>query len=273
MDRRDFLQSMVVATAAVGVPTLAAVAPQSSREVRSGSVRLLVTEPDRPTRSGVALLPTIAGIDSYMAQVADLLARDGHVVATWDPYDGKPVPAETMGQLALSRTIRDKDAMRGIRAVIDHLTGSLKLNAIATIGWCLGGRYALLHGGLDPRLAAVVSYNPTIYSPTPVTVQGHLLSKADFPGQTLEEFGIAQRIGCPVQLARPGHDLAQPAEYERLQKALYARAVPTRIDYFPEAAHGFAYQPRNAADRAAAAIAWAGTRGLFESVLAPSSSG
>lgn len=269
MKRRDFLGSIVVATAAASFPGIAAAAPRPTRDVRVGSVRLRITEPDRPTGSAVVLLPTIAGVDGYMAHVADLLARDGHVVAAWDPYDGKPVPAETPGRLALSRAIMDEDAVRGIRTVVDHLTGPMKLARIATIGWCLGGRYALLHGGLDPRLAAVVSYNPTLYSPTPVMVQGHLLSKADFPGQTLDEYGIVRRIACPVQVARPGHDLAQPAEYGKLQAALYARTVPTRIDYFPEAAHGFAYQPRNAADRSAAVIAWAGTRALFDGTLGP----
>lgn len=267
MHRRSFLQSIVVATAAVGFPDVATASPRATREVRSGSVRMLVTEPQQVSGSAVVLLPTIAGIDSYMAHVAELLARDGHVVATWDPYDGKAVPATTPGRLALSRGIRDDDAIHGIRTVIDHLTGPMKLKRIATIGWCLGGRYALLHGGLDQRVAAVVSYNPTIYSPTPVIVQGHLLSKADFPGQTLDEFGISQRIACPVQIARPGHDLAQPAEYDRLQKALYARSVSTRIDYFPAASHGFAYQPKSEADRTAAAIAWAGSRALFDTTL------
>lgn len=83
----------------------------------------------------------------------------------------------------------------------------------------------------------------------------------------MDEFGLSSRIAGPVQICRPGHDLAKPGEYARLQEALYARSAATRIDFFPEAEHGFHYKQDKPANRAAAAMAWPATLAMLGSTL------
>jgi dienelactone hydrolase len=52
------------------------------------------------------------------------------------------------------------------------MQGELGLDAIAGIGWCFGGRVALVHGGSDDRLSAVAAYNPTVWSDATVETRG-----------------------------------------------------------------------------------------------------
>lgn len=205
-----------------------------------------------------------------MLGVATELAERGYASLVWDPYRGDPAPKATGDQLAQSKRIRDEDAMGELRTAVDYLTGPLKLRSVATIGWCLGGRFGLLHAGIDQRVAAAIAYNPTIYAQHPVPLYGIPTSKADFPGQSLDEFTLAAQIACPVQIFRPGHDLAQPAEYERLEQALAGRRAATQTAYFPDAKHGFSYHTDTAADRAAAKLAWPVTLAVLEATRASS---
>lgn len=271
MDRRMFLGGMALPALAPAAAGVAASAPPPPSHIVCGPLNGLLALPaaDRDLRAGLLLQPTIAAIDPYMRRTAAELATAGYTVLVWDPYRGETAPSGTPAQLARSRAIRDDDAMRELRLAVDHLAGDLKLRSVATIGWCLGGRFALVQAGLDDRIAAVVAYNPTIYADRPVALYGIPTSKADFPGQTLDEFALATRIACPVQVFRPGHDLAQPAEYTRLEKALTARRVATQITYFPQAEHGFSYKPENSVNRAAAKLAWPVTLAILDATRVP----
>lgn len=264
MQRRNFLSGAV---AAVSLPAMAKAEPGASggrlEPLALGPVRALLARPRRTGGVGVILQPTIAAIDDYMTRTALSLAELGHTVLIWDPYRGERPPQDMRGQLERSRRIADDDAMHDLMACSEHLSGALGMRRVATIGWCLGGRYGLLQGGLDQRIDLVCAYNPTIYAARPVPLYGIPTSKADFPGQTLDEFALAAHIRGPVQVCRPGKDLAQPAEYQRLQEVLYARQAPTLINYFPQAEHGFAYHVATQGDRAAAAIAWPATLALI----------
>ena len=255
MNRRAFVGAVAAVAAA---PAIAQAGP-TPVERRLGAIRHLVAEPASPTGNAVLLLPTIAGIDAYMASTASELARRGWLAVVWDPYGGDPVPADMMAQLAMSQRLSDERVMADLGALGDHMLGALGARRLATLGWCMGGRFALLHAGLEPKVAAVATYFPTIYSRWPVPLSGAMVSKADFPGQTLDEFALASRIAGAVQINRPGSDLTQAADYAELQAALYARKAATTFSYFPEAHHAFVYRPEGPADTAAAALAWPAT--------------
>ena len=124
------------------------------------------------------------------------------------------------------------------------------LAGTAAIGWCFGGRIGLLHAGSDQRVLALSAYNPTIWSPTPIEINGVSISRADFAGQTLDEFALAKAIRGPVQISRPEHDFTTDAEYMRLMNALCERSDPTLYEYYPDAHHGFSYTPGEANERA-----------------------
>ena len=236
--------------------------------IELGSARAEISAPSQPSGIGVLLYPTIFGIDPPMRHfAADLVARN-HTVAIWDPYDGTPVSVDVMEMVGRSKAIEDDRAIGSLTRVVDHMRDALGLGQIVGIGWCFGGRIGLLHAGLDSRVAALSTYNPTILSPTPIEIKGvGVVSRADNPGQTMDEFDLARKIAGPVQVTRPAHDFTQPAEYEKLVAALFAREAPTFYEYYPGVGHGFSYTPGEANEQAQR-YAWSGTVSLIGS-LAP----
>lgn len=264
MNRRTVLAASSVL---LGVTSQAKAQSVKGGVVRRGNLRLYVARPDAPGRAGVLLHPTIAGLEPRMTRIADAFAQEGFTAVVWDPYDGEDQPIDTMLNFARSKLLTDVGVVQGITRTTDFMQKELGLEAIGSIGWCLGGRTALLHAGLDPRIQAVSAYNPTLLSATPVNVWGQSLSKADVPGQTMDEMAIARKIVGPVQVVRPGHDICQPAEYETLRQALYSRAYPTIFEYHPEAEHGFSYTLDKPASIKANALAWPSSVALFRSGL------
>lgn len=268
MNRRNFIGAASGIAASAAFPSASV---RAATETRLGRVRLHVAEPAQPSSGAVLLLPTIAAIDDYMKKTAAELAGLGHLAVVWDPYDGEQAPTEVMAQVIRSKRLDDETVIRDLVTVVDHLVEQRGITRLATIGWCLGGRFALLIAGRDRRIVAASAYNPTIYSRWPVPISGTPTSKADFPGQTLDEFALASGAVATVEVVRPGNDLTQAADYAELQTALYSRSYPTTFAYYPEAEHGFVYKRDTPANRAAADLAWPSTLGLLQTALTSAS--
>lgn len=234
-----------------------------ARDQSVGSLRVHVAEPDAPSGVGVVLYPTVMGLDEAMRACARDLAQAGLTAVVWDPYDGRAPGGGIMEMLARSKACEDERAVADLTRIVDHMQDDLGLRSIAGVGWCFGGRIALLHAGTDPRVGALAAYNPTMYADSPVLIAGiGPTSRADFPGQTMDEFQLAGAIEGPVQVCRPERDFTQPAEYRRLVDALFARSGPTFYEYYPGAGHGFSHTPGEANERAQQ-FAWATTVSLF----------
>jgi carboxymethylenebutenolidase len=265
MERRDLLR--LTAAAAWTAPALAARAaeapPVGVEAIRLYKLRLFVARAAQPAKMGVVILPTIAGANEFTQTTAKAFAAEGMTAVVWDPYDGQDVPVGMMDQLAWSKKITDDYAVDSLKHIVGYMNSTLSVEKVCSIGWCLGGRFGLIHAGRDTRVAAVASYNPTVYSLNPVTLFGATFSRADFPGQTMDDFATAAAIGCPVQLARPEHDICQPAEYSKLQDALFKRKQPTLYEYYPGVGHGFAYTLDNPANVLAHRRAWALSLAMF----------
>jgi carboxymethylenebutenolidase len=222
--------------------------------------------PAAPARVGVLLYPTIMGVNAPMERFAAELVALGMTVAIWDPYRGEPVSDELTEMVPRSQACEDGAAIDDLTAIADHMQTALGLRRIAGIGWCFGGRIGLLHAGLDERIAVLGAYNPTMLSPMPVEVAGvGVTSRADLPGQTMDELELARRIVGPVQVTRPGRDFTQPAEYQALIEALFQRPAPTFYEYHPGVDHGFSYTPGED-NRRAHRYAWAGTLSLLSTL-------
>lgn len=234
-----------------------------TEEVRIEGLRIQVTHPEAASGAGVLLYPTIMGIDGPMEDFASSLAATGVTAAVWDPYDGEGGTGEIKEMLLRSKQCEDQSMVRDLTRIVDHLRDELELREIAALGWCFGGRIALLHAGSDDRIDLVCAYNPTLYSPTPVEIAGiGLMSRADFPGQTMDEFALSSSIRGPVQVSRPERDFTQNAEYQRLFEVLCGRSGPTIYEFHPGASHGFSYTPGEANEKAHR-VAWATTETLL----------
>ena len=109
----------------------------------------------------------------------------------------------------------------------DFMLGELSLTTIGAAGFCLGGRYGLLLAAREPRVAACVSYYPTIETPP-------------LPGQNQDVVALATDILCPVHMIRAGKDhLTSEDIFQRLQNILQRRAAPTIVQVYPDGDHGF----------------------------------
>jgi carboxymethylenebutenolidase len=234
----------------------------TAEEQRLGSLRIHVARPQSDSKVGALLYPTIFGLEDSMRGFARSIADAGVTAVVWDPYDGEDSTSDAKEMLARSKDREDAEVVRDLKAIVDHMEGELDLPDIAAVGWCFGGRLALVHAGSDDRVGTVCTYNPTMWSETPVAIGPFTQSRADFVGQTMDEFELAKAIGGPVQVCRPGSDFTQPAEYDRLIGALHSRNDPTVYEYYPKAEHGFSYTP-GADNERAQRQSWATTLELL----------
>lgn len=187
------------------------------------------------TTAGVLLLPHVYGIDEFVQDFADGLAERGLTTLAWNPYPELP-----MGAAFTDRPPRPNDGatMKTLAACVDTMGTELGLSAVATIGFCMGGRYALLFGTHEPRLRAAVACYPSIPAQRS-------------PGQDIEPVPAAAGIACPVQVVYPGQDrVTSRPVFQALQAMLQGRSVETTILFYPEAEHGFMHTPSPVNDAA-----------------------
>lgn len=188
----------------------------------------------RVGHAGMLLLPMITGIGEQVRVWADELAGEGITALVWDPFKGRSSDNSTREELAALVRELDDDAVLAEQAeLLDHLTGELRCRTAGVIGWCLGGRFALLLAARDRRLANVVAFHPTVSSELA-------------PNQSYDAIGEAAQITAPVLVSYPSADSVVPnADFEALQTALQARASgATFTQYFPGADHGFSDRAR-----------------------------
>lgn len=193
---------------------------------------------------GMLLLPMIKGIGEQLRAWADELAGRGITALVWDPFKGRSFDNSSIAELSdLLLQLDDDAALAEQVALLDHLYGELGCTKVGTIGWCLGGRFAVLLAARDHRLANVVAYHPTVPSKLR-------------PNQTHDAIADSIGITAPAMIVYPGADAAVPvADFEALQTALQSRETGATItQFYPGAEHGFSDPARQ--DKPVNADAW-----------------
>jgi carboxymethylenebutenolidase len=176
-------------------------------------------------------------------QYADGLAHAGLTAAVCDLYGGLPLVTGYEESLARARTLNDELVEAIVGRWLDLLAGDFALTALGILGFCLGGRFALIRAAQDPRIRACAAAYPSIEAPM-------------LPNQSQDVLKLAGAIACPVHICQPGHDhVATPETYRTLRDALLGRPAPTIVQYYPQAEHGFMHRKEPAANPAATAIA------------------
>ncbi|MFI5710139.1 dienelactone hydrolase family protein [Kribbella sp. NPDC051620] len=178
---------------------------------------------------GMLLLPMIKGIGEQLRNWADELAGRGITALVWDPFKGRSSDNSTIDELAeLLAGLDDDTVLAEQVALLDHLFGELGCTKVGTVGWCLGGRFALLLGARDHRLANVIAFHPTVPSELK-------------PNHSYDAIADSIGITAPVLIAYPGADAAVPvADFEALQTALQSRETGATItQFYPGAEHGY----------------------------------
>lgn len=196
----------------------------------------------RPAAEGVypAVL-VIAGnriSEEYIPNTCAALALAGFVGLAPDIFHVIPDTARTLDEMrAAGARHSDNDVIHDIHSGIGHLRSQpfVRRGGIGVVGFCFGGRIAMLLGARSSEVDAVVAYHPG-----PVTA---------------EEIA---RLKAPVQVHCGTADGNVSVEAIRaLEAMLKARQVPNEVHFYEGANHGFlAYTRPPRYDPVAGALSW-----------------
>jgi carboxymethylenebutenolidase len=189
------------------------------------------------------------GLDDWVKGQARSLAKEGYVVLAPDLYRGKVTnKQEEAHQLMMG--LPEERALRDLKGAYAYLEGrkDVKKDRIGTIGWCMGGKYALRLATEEPRLVAVTAY----YGAPPTDATKIKAINA----AVLGNYGAEDKGPSPDQVK---------AFEDAMKKA--GKSVDVKI--YPGAGHAFAnennpwkgYRPEAAKD------AWARTVAFFKTHL------
>lgn len=199
-------------------------------------LRAYVATPKRP-RSATLLLPMITGIGARVREFADqVAAHTGALALVWDPWHGKSLDDTPFAELQeLHAKLEDEAALAEQRRLLNHLESRHGFAGAGVVGWCLGGRFAVLLGARDSRVSGVVAYHPTLPAEPP-------------PTHTVDAIEAAATVPAPVMVHYPGKDSLVPYEnFAALQAALQGRDTgsATIVHLYPQAKHGFSDSARH----------------------------
>jgi len=214
-------------------------------------------QPEGGSAMGVLLLPMITGVNPFVQEAAAKLAGAGFTALAWEPYSGQPHPKDQAESLAMSQKLLDKPALAEQSIWLTYMLEELGNRSVGVLGWCLGGRYALLLPAQDRRLRAAVAYHPSIVDPP-------------FPNQEMDAAALVGEIQCPLQVLYPNEDrVTSRATFNHLAESLLRMQAPLDLQLYPGADHGFTgpNAQSNPANVLATKIAWPSTVSFLRSAL------
>lgn len=242
-------------------------------------MRIDLDTPDGPldcyvfTPTGAGPWPAIIvymdafGIRPNLFSMAQRLSSHGYVVAVpnlyhrtgaFEPFDPKAVTVEGPERTRFTSMIRSIDGakvMADTGEVLTHLDSRADVlpGDAGTLGYCMGGGYALLAAGTFPdRIAAAASFHG-----------GSLATdRPDSPHLLADK--IRARLYIGVAEIDHTFDRAQQA---RLEDALTRAGVRYTLDVYPGARHGFAVTGHLVYDSSASERHWEEVFRLFGDTL------
>lgn len=192
--------------------------------------------PEKPGRyPGLIVVHEWYGLNDWVKEQTVKLASEGFVALAVDLYRGK-VAADAGEAHELSRGLPDDRAVLDLMAGIVYLTtrNDVDHTRVGTIGWCLGGGYAVQLAMHVPRLGAcVVNYGALPTDPNDL-----------------------QNIGAPFlgNFGADDHGIT-PADVQAFQKSMETLGRKVDIKIYDGAGHGFenpnnkdGYRPQAAED-------------------------
>jgi carboxymethylenebutenolidase len=124
-----------------------------------------LVEPAAPARSGIVLLQEIFGVNEAMRDKARAFAAEGYSVLAPDLF-WRLEPRVDLGYgeddrkrgFGFMQKFDQVAGARDIRVATAWLRASLAGKSVTLVGFCLGGRMAVLAGANNPDVTAVVSF-------------------------------------------------------------------------------------------------------------------
>ena len=196
---------------------------------------ILYTPSGKGPFPGIVVIHEWWGLNDWVKEQAGKLADQGYVALAVDLYRGKVADNPDLAH-ELMRGLPEDRAARDLHAAFEFLKSqpNVKQDRIASIGWCMGGGYALNMAIQEPALAAdVINY-------------GHLVTDP-------EQF---KKMGAAILGIFGGQDRGIPVEdVKKFEQQLKQLGKKVEIVIYPDAGHAFenpnnkaGYRPEDAAD-------------------------
>lgn len=201
------------------------------------------------THAALVVVQEWWGLADWVKEQTDSLARNGYVALAVDLYDGKVAKTQEEAHQYMSALV-DDDVVDKLAAGAAYLRGreDVRGHAVGTIGWCLGGKYAIRLAVEDPAIRAVV-----MYYGAPVTDEEQIQA---------------------IQAAVQGHFGAEdkgptPAQAREFEAALKKAGKKAEFYVYPGAGHAFANpsNPWGGYRKEAARTAWKRTLAFLDREL------
>ena len=196
-----------------------------TEQIDAGRVKGLVTHAERP-RAGVLLLAPSPASTPSCASARKCWPRPDTL-----RWSGIPIRARRRHRICRPRRCGRRKlndgAVDAMSDCVGHMLDSMKLPAVAVVGFCLGGRYAVLLGGerqAAVRLRAVLPVDPCAEPAEADARCGGALGRNSMPGAP-----------DPCR----GRQGVQAWVFALVRAVLEQRAVATMVEIHPGAVHSF----------------------------------
>ena len=187
----------------------------------------------------VVMIHENKGLNDYIKESANLLAKNGYVVLAVDLFNGEVVTNNQERSGELTGAIRENPgiAIENMKAAVDYLRSldNVEPSKIASLGWCFGGQQSLqlaINSKDDPLAATVIYY-----------------------GRLTNDSQAISNITSPVLGIFGGKDQSISVDsVMQFQKALNDTGITNEIHVYPNVGHAFAnpsndnYAPTETAD-------------------------
>jgi carboxymethylenebutenolidase len=176
---------------------------------------------------GVVVIQHGPGLDRFIEDRVEDLARHGYAAAAPDLYHRQPADGADM--MTRIGRLTDREIVDDVDATIAHLRGlrDARVSDLAVLGFCMGGRVTFMLAGARPEAwrAAGVFYGGSIMRPW---------------GDSPTPFALTPQISCPVAGFFGAEDTnPSPDDVNKIDAELTRFGKPHEFHMYDGAGHAF----------------------------------
>ena len=195
--------------------------------------------------------------EEYIQNTTAMLAQKGFLGIAPNIYSlQKSTMTLEEKRKVLAEQITDERIFQDLQASIDYLKQQpfAKASRIGIMGFCFGGRCALMFAAHSKEIKAVAPFYGNLRTPA-------------FANRKQDPLDVLNRIRVPVQGHYSDSDAEIPADQlQTLEQTLKKQRTPVEIFTY-KAPHGFFAYTRKTYDKTAAEDSWKRTAEFFQRVL------
>jgi len=224
----------------------------------SGNIDAYLARPRKKGRHPIVIVITGNSIDEeYIQNTTAMLAQKGFLGIAPNIYSlQKPTMTAEEKRKVFAEQITDERIFQDLQASIDYLKQQpfAKPGRIGIMGFCFGGRCALMFAAQSKEIKAVAPFYGNLRTPA-------------FANRKQDPLDVLDRIRVPVQGHFSDSDAEIPADQlQTLEQTLKKQHTPVEVFTY-KAQHGFFTYTRKTYDKTAADDSWKRTAEFFQRVL------